>query len=533
MRSSRNLRPLSGEAKSPTSQRPLITDFVLQERLGSGSYANVYKAFWKTTNETVAIKKIQKARLNQASIENILLEIEILKSLKHDFIVEMKDFTWDSDNIYLILEYCSGGDLSNFIRTRRRLPEAICRRFVQQIGKAMQFLRSKHVAHMDLKPKNILLSSSREPFLKLADFGFAQYLKATDGANDMRGSPLYMAPEMFSGKGYDARVDLWSIGVICYECLFGRAPYSSRTLEELLAKIAEGYPISFPSDIKISDKCRDLLDRLLKHDPNERISFEEFFKHPFLDFEHFPSDSNYEKALSLCKIAGDFDKKQCYEDAVKNYLAGLDYLVPVLTYETDEAKKRTIKEKVQAYMARTEEIKKTIRAEGRLPLLSSPGHDIEFIDENAMDYLKRVFETEPAIIAALESGSTAEYMENQGHYKLAMEYYEVAIERLMRFTRGMPASEKRTKLQRQIADWLENAENLNEKMKMFERDDQLAKTINPLGKTIAIPSKKPLPASQFRNKEQQLQPPGESSSRRRTNPNTNTKQPPFRSIWRY
>ncbi|OQV11427.1 putative Serine/threonine-protein kinase ULK3 [Hypsibius exemplaris] len=120
-----NRRPRSGEIpkSSTTTERPLISDFVIQEKLGTGSYAVVYKAFWKTKGETVAIKRIQKSKLTPASIDNILLEIEILKTIKHDFIIDMKDFTWDSDNIYLILEYASDGDLSTFIKSKRRLPE--------------------------------------------------------------------------------------------------------------------------------------------------------------------------------------------------------------------------------------------------------------------------------------------------------------------------------------------------------------------------------------------------------------------------
>ncbi|OQV11426.1 Serine/threonine-protein kinase ULK3 [Hypsibius exemplaris] len=339
-------------------------------------------------------------------------------------------------------------------------------------GKALQFLRSKHIAHMDLKPKNILLSSSREPFLKIADFGFAQYLKSNDGASDLRGSPLYMAPEMFLSKVYDARVDLWSVGVILYECLFGRAPYSSRTIEELITKITDGSQIVYPTDVKISEPCRDLLQRLLKKDPNQRISFEQFFDHPWLDFEHFPSDEHHQLAMNLCKTAAELDKSKDYEAAVKKYLAGLEYLVPLLTYEQNDAKKRSLKEKVQSYMARTEELKRIIKKDKQAAsvAVACSSNDIEYIDESSTDYLKRVFADQPAIVAALQSGCTAEYMESEAHFRLAVEYYEVAIERLIRFTKGMPPGEKKTKLQRQISDWLANAEAVNTKLKLFERD---------------------------------------------------------------
>uniref|UniRef100_H3D300 non-specific serine/threonine protein kinase n=1 Tax=Tetraodon nigroviridis TaxID=99883 RepID=H3D300_TETNG len=199
----------SGSSFAP----PKLADFILTERLGSGSYATVYKAYRKrNSREVVAVKVVAKKSLNKASTENLLTEIEILKSVRHPHIVQLKDFQWDAENIYLILEWCSGGDLSRFIRSRRILPERVARRFLQQIACALQFLHERNISHLDLKPQNILLCGS---VLKLADFGFAQYMSPWDEHSVLRGSPLYMAPEMVCRRQYDSR-DLWSVGVILY-----------------------------------------------------------------------------------------------------------------------------------------------------------------------------------------------------------------------------------------------------------------------------------------------------------------------------
>lgn len=99
-----------------------------------------------------------------------------------------------------------------------------------------------------------------------------------------------MAPEIVLKQAYDATADLWSIGVILYECLFGKAPYSSKSVEELLTKIKQKEKICIPKNTKISPECRDLLVRLLQHEPSKRIAFQEFFNHPFLDLIHNPSD---------------------------------------------------------------------------------------------------------------------------------------------------------------------------------------------------------------------------------------------------
>lgn len=119
---------------------------------------------------------------------------------------------------------------------------------------------------------------------------FAQYLTPNEENTVIKGSPLYMAPEILLKHSYNPSADLWSIGVILYECIFGRAPYSSKTLEELLKKIKEKQKITIASTASISADCRDIMVRLLVHDPEQRMSFQEFFDHSFLDLKHDASD---------------------------------------------------------------------------------------------------------------------------------------------------------------------------------------------------------------------------------------------------
>lgn len=164
------------------------------------------------------------------------------------------------------MEYCDGGDLSTFIKKRCKLSEKICQKFLQQLALGLQFLRSHSLSHLDLKPQNLLLVTKPKLSLKIGgrcsysctqrmvvvkylntvvvtDFGFAQFLNDDTQKNSIRGSPLYMAPEMLLNKTYDAKADLWSVGVIAYECLFGKAPYSSGSYEELCIRIRAKAPI--------------------------------------------------------------------------------------------------------------------------------------------------------------------------------------------------------------------------------------------------------------------------------------------------
>lgn len=115
----------------------------------------------------MAIKCVEKNKLHGSAADNIITEIRLLKLLKHENIVQMKDFCWDNKYIFIILEYCDGGDLSCFIRKKKKLPEVVCKRFLQQLAQALKYLRDNNVCHMDLKPQNLLLSTKPRLTLKL------------------------------------------------------------------------------------------------------------------------------------------------------------------------------------------------------------------------------------------------------------------------------------------------------------------------------------------------------------------------------
>ncbi|KAI5639328.1 protein kinase domain-containing protein [Phthorimaea operculella] len=342
---------------------PKIDGYVVTEKLGSGSYSTVYKAYTKVgARTTVAIKCVDKSRVKHSgsAIDNLITEIRLLKTLSHPHIVQMREFTWDDRNIYIIMEYCCGGDLSKYIHKAGRVPEKKVLYFLQQLASALKFLREKGVVHMDLKPHNLLLHKDNGKYiLKVADFGFAQHM-SEETKQCIRGSPLYMAPEMLCGE-YDARVDIWSVGVIMYECLFGRAPYSSNTFKELVEKIQKRAPVEIPRNSSISPGCLDLLTRLLQHDPNKRISYEEFFAHEYLDLEHMPSKENYEKAVTLIKQAIDLDSMGKLPEAFEAYRDSLLYLVPAVSCESDPVRKSALTAKLTKYMERAEEIKQYLR----------------------------------------------------------------------------------------------------------------------------------------------------------------------------
>nr|XP_020729313.1 serine/threonine-protein kinase ULK3 isoform X2 [Odocoileus virginianus texanus] len=446
---------------------PRLDGFILTERLGSGTYATVYKAYAKKdTREVVAIKCVAKKSLNKASVENLLTEIEILKGIRHPHIVQLKDFQWDSDNIYLIMEFCAGGDLSRFIHTRRILPEKVARVFMQQLASALQFLHERNISHLDLKPQNILLSSLEKPHLKLADFGFAQHMSPRDEKHVLRGSPLYMAPEMVCQRQYDARVDLWSVGVILYEALFGQPPFASRSFSELEEKIRSNRVIELPLRPQLSQDCRDLLQRLLERDPSRRISFQDFFAHPWVDLEHMPSGESLARAVSsqwrrtaLVVQAVKKDQEGDAAAALSLYCKALDYFVPALHYEVDAQRKKAIKVKVGEYVSRAEELKAIISSSQALLRQGT----------SARDLLREMARDKPRLLAALEVASAAMAKEEEaGGEQDALALYQRSLGELLLLLAAEPPGRRRELLHTEVQNLMARAEYLKEQVKMKE-----------------------------------------------------------------
>lgn len=437
---------------------PRLDDFILTERLGSGTYATVYKAYRKkNSREVVAIKCVNKKTLNKVSVENLLTEIEILKQIRHPHIVELKDFQWDREHIYLIMEFCAGGDLSRFIRSKRMLPENVTRIFLQQLACSLQFLHERNISHLDLKPQNILLSSLDMPHLKLADFGFAQHMSPWDEQQVLKGSPLYMAPEMVCTRQYDSRVDLWSVGVILYEALFGRPPFASKSFSELEEKIRCNRPIEIPGRPQLSPDCRDLVQRLLVRDPLQRISFPEFFIHPFVDLEHMPSADSLERAASLVTEAVQKDPTDP-EAALSLYCKALEYFVPALHYETDARRKEAIRKKVNQYVSRAEELKVLVSSNSRA--LLQQGH-------SARDILKEMAKDKPRLYSALEVASVAVAKEEAGADDAdTLDLYQQSLGELLLMLAAEPVGRRRELLHAEIQILMGRAEYLKKQMKM-------------------------------------------------------------------
>ena len=259
--------------------------WTLGEKLGRGSFATVWRGTCAKTGVEVAVKEIDCERLSKKLRESLKLEVEVMRKMRDDHILRFIDMETSKDTVYIVLEYCGGGDLSQFIKRHGRMDESAAKRFMLQLARGLRAMRKAQLVHRDLKPQNLLLTSDDlNAELKIADFGFARYIRESEGmADTVCGSPLYMAPEVLNYQKYDAKADLWSVGAILFEMLVGAVPFTGQNQVQLLRNIQKTeFKIPMHIAQELSPECIALLRGLLHRDAKDRISFEEFFNHPFL-----------------------------------------------------------------------------------------------------------------------------------------------------------------------------------------------------------------------------------------------------------
>ncbi|KDO57934.1 hypothetical protein CISIN_1g043425mg, partial [Citrus sinensis] len=267
-----------------TGRGRVVGDYLVGRQIGSGSFSVVWHARHRVHGTEVAMKEIAMGRLNKKLQESLMSEIFILKRINHPHIIRLHDIIEVPGKLHLILEYCKGGDLSMYIQRHGCVPEETAKHFMKQLAAGLQVLRDNNLIHRDLKPQNLLLCTDDDnAALKIADFGFARSLQPRGLAETLCGSPLYMAPEIMQLQKYDAKADLWSVGAILFQLVTGKTPFTGSNQIQLLQNIVKATELHFPPDAKIlSADCKDLCQKLLRRNPVERLTFEEFFNHPFL-----------------------------------------------------------------------------------------------------------------------------------------------------------------------------------------------------------------------------------------------------------
>ena len=255
-------------------------NYILEETIGKGAFAKVKLARHIQTGEKVAIKIINKEEIYNFDIKKIKKEINILQRLKHKNIIQLYEIMETHKNLYIVMEYCEGKELFEYIVKRKHLTEREACRYFQQIINGVEYLHLSNITHRDLKPENLLLDNKKR--ILITDFGLSILSeKYNEQLSTPCGTPSYSPPEMLKGKKYNGVYsDIWSCGIILYTMLVGNLP-CSESKEELLYQNIITHNFYYPENL--SDDAIDLIEHLLKINPEERYNFDEIKVHPWFN----------------------------------------------------------------------------------------------------------------------------------------------------------------------------------------------------------------------------------------------------------
>ena len=285
-----------------------INNYIIGKTIGKGSFGKVKLAKHILTNEKVAIKILEKSAIkNDKDLKKINREIKILKQLNHPNVIKLYEIIETTNKYYLIMEYSAGGELFNYITENIRIKEKEASFLFYQIIKGLEEIHKNQICHRDLKPENILLSKNKK-IIKIIDFGLSNFISKNTLLTSKCGSPNYVPPEIIIKNEYNGiYIDIWCCGIILYAMVFGFLPFDDIEMEVLFNKIIKCNVQFYQKDIfNISSDCIDLIKKILKFNPKDRISLQDILKHPFIT--KFYSSFNLDNYLFL-NNEKDIDKK--------------------------------------------------------------------------------------------------------------------------------------------------------------------------------------------------------------------------------
>ncbi|KAH9525670.1 Serine/threonine-protein kinase 36 [Bulinus truncatus] len=254
-----------------------MENYHVLEIVGEGSFGKVYKGRKKYTSQIVALKFIPKLGKSEKELKGLRREIEIMRGLKHDNIIELLD-SFDTDKEVVVVTDFAEGELFQILEDDASLPEEQVQVIAAQLVSALYYLHSHRILHRDMKPQNILLGKGG--VIKLCDFGFARGMSTnTLVLTSIKGTPLYMSPELVEEKPYDHTADLWALGCILYELFVGSPPFFTNSIFQLVNMIIKD-PVKWPKTM--TPVFKDFLQGLLNKNPRYRLAWPDLLHHPFI-----------------------------------------------------------------------------------------------------------------------------------------------------------------------------------------------------------------------------------------------------------
>lgn len=255
-------------------------NYFLIRKIGGGNYGKVYLAR-NSSHDLFAIKKIQTQNLTDIVLDLIENEISVLSIIHNPNTLKFIEHFKHNKCIYIVTEYCCGGDLKMYLNKHRTVPIHIAKSWLKSLTQALNELRKQNIVHRDIKAANLMITDPdpEKAQIKLGDFGFSKFLGESLTSTYL-GSPLYMAPEIFNSGQYNFKIDIWSLGVVAYEMIYGANPFQCFNVKQLIRKHQNH--LEFPNYPLVTDEAKDFIRAMLAYNPEERKDYEELLKMPFL-----------------------------------------------------------------------------------------------------------------------------------------------------------------------------------------------------------------------------------------------------------
>ena len=272
--------------KVATGYTNLLDIYEVKNKLGKGKFGLVKLGIDKKTGQKVAIKIMKKSNMDSSDLELVRTEIEILKICQHPNIIRLYNVFENADYMYIIMEYCSGGDLFSYLENRNfRVSEKRASTIIHKMSTAVYYMHSFGVAHRDLKPENVLMTSEDEDSdIRILDFGLSKILGPYEKCDEPYGTLTYCAPEIIVDEPYSKAVDLWSLGIMTYLMVSGKLPFNSEDENEIARQVVYDEPDYSRNPVwkNISTECKDFIKRLLNKDQNKRMTIKETLEHKWI-----------------------------------------------------------------------------------------------------------------------------------------------------------------------------------------------------------------------------------------------------------
>ena len=324
-----------------------VNNFILFKELGRGAFGEVYLSTDENLDELTAVKVINRKKLSPIQKNKLLIQLDVLSKLNHKNVTKILDKQKTSNNFYIEMEYSNGPNLYEYVKQYKKkygkcLNEETVQKLVKQIASGLEYLHKNKIIHRDIKLENLIInfddvsnktkglkeddiyqkkiiySSLPSKFseigdllkenitVKICDFGFSRKVDENSQASTILGTPITTAPDVLfleSGQGhYGTEADMWSLGVCVYELLIGNVPFFKNSIKKLKEDILNGV-FDYPKNVDISFESISFINALLQYDPKKRLSWDNFWKHPFLnknvkDFHPLKLTLNLDKKLT-------------------------------------------------------------------------------------------------------------------------------------------------------------------------------------------------------------------------------------------